>query len=255
MKISARVLLLFTSGTFLVPAALHAQSTLSAPQIACKSWAAITGSLGTQLVGIQLSGSANYTGGDGVHNGTIQLKGSGLTASNVTLSLDNGATIEVRTTSGNSWRDASGTNHLFENSGNPNTWFFPGLLPYFGCPTSQAFSFGTSRGQGDIAVVAQVSIPSTASASQALSQHLSRVEYHLDSSSLLPIAVLFNEHPDSDLGTDIPVEIRFSNYQPLSGVRVPFRIQKLINGAVVLDMTVDSAMINPPFSALDFQTN
>lgn len=255
MKIPARVLSLFTLSILLAPALFGQNATPTAPQSACKSWSTTAGSLGTQLAGIQLSGTVIHTAGNETHAGTVQLKGSRLTASAVTLSLDNGETFEVRTSSGNSWKDASGTNHSFENSGNPNIWFFPGLLPYFACPTSQIFSFGTSRGPSDIAVVAQVVMSSTVSANHALLQHLSRVEYHLDSSSLLPTAIQFDEHPDNDLGTDIPVEIRFSNYQVVSGVRVPFRIQKLINGDVVLDITIVGAVINPAFSASDFQTN
>jgi hypothetical protein len=66
----------------------------------------------------------------------------------------------------------------------------------------------------------------------------------LDASTYLPVALTFNAHPDNDAGTNIPVEIDFSNYQQVNGVQIPFHVQKFLNGPLFLDVTVQSAVVN-----------
>src|SRR4029077_4458294 len=74
----------------------------------------------------------------------------------------------------------------------------------------------------------------------SLAQHLSTEDIYLDSSSLLVVAVAFNEHPDNNALIDIPVELDYSDYRVVNGVQVPFRIQKFFNGNLLLDITVQS---------------
>jgi len=80
-------------------------------------------------------------------------------------------------------------------------------------------------------------------------------DYYIDPQSFLPLIVRFNTHADDDAERDIPVEIRFADYRYVSGVRVPFRIQKLLNGSVILDITVTSATINSGLPALSLATH
>jgi hypothetical protein len=54
------------------------------------------------------------------------------------------------------------------------------------------------------------------------------------------------------MNTDIPVEIRFANYQAVSGVQVPFHTQRMLNGTVVLDITAISAVVNSGLSDSQF---
>jgi len=75
-------------------------------------------------------------------------------------------------------------------------------------------------------------------------QHLSTMDVYLDPVSFLPLDNGFNVHPDNDMNTDIPSEIRFATYQPVNGVQVPFHFQRIFNGNVALDATVTSATIN-----------
>src|SRR5438477_553099 len=56
--------------------------------------------------------------------------------------------------------------------------------------------------------------------------HLTQVDFFLDSTTLLPAAIAFNIHPDNNALLDLPVEIRFSDYQTVSGARGPFHVQK-----------------------------
>src|SRR4029077_15135321 len=68
-------------------------------------------------------------------------------------------------------------------------------------------------------------------------------DVYLNASSNLPVAITFNAHPDNNALTNLPVEIDLSNYQSVNGVQVPFRIQKLFNGSVLFDLTIQSAIL------------
>jgi hypothetical protein len=75
------------------------------------------------------------------------------------------------------------------------------------------------------------------------------MDFYLDSSSFLPLAIAFTVHPDDNINTNILMEIRFDNYQLTSGVRVPFHIQRFFNGNLVLDETLTSVSINTGLSS------
>jgi hypothetical protein len=70
------------------------------------------------------------------------------------------------------------------------------------------------------------------------------VDFYLDPVSLLPLAIAFKVHPDKDMNTEIPTEVRFADYRVVNGARVPFHIQRLLNGSLVLDIVVTSATLN-----------
>jgi len=69
------------------------------------------------------------------------------------------------------------------------------------------------------------------------------MDFYLDAVSLFPVAVGFKAHADDNIGTNIPVEIDFADYQVVSGIRVPFHFQEIFNGLVTMDATVTS--VNP----------
>jgi len=56
--------------------------------------------------------------------------------------------------------------------------------------------------------------------------------------------MIFNFHPDDDAGTNIMLEIDFSNYQNINGIQVPIYIQKLISGGLAMDISISSAVFN-----------
>jgi hypothetical protein len=51
---------------------------------------------------------------------------------------------------------------------------------------------------------------------------------------------------------DIPVEIRFGDYKSVNGFLVPFRIQRVLQGMLNLDLTVTSATVNVGLADSDF---
>ena len=78
---------------------------------------------------------------------------------------------------------------------------------------------------------------------------------YLDSSSLLPVALSFNTHPDNNALLNIRVEVDLSNYQVVKGVQIPFRIQKFLNGSLFLDLTIQSASVNTGLTVAIFSAN
>jgi len=75
-------------------------------------------------------------------------------------------------------------------------------------------------------------------------QGLSATDFYLDPASFLPLAIVFSVHPDADMNTNIRSEIGFANYRAVSGVLIPFHIQRMLNGTVVLDIVVNNATVN-----------
>lgn len=88
--------------------------------------------------------------------------------------------------------------------------------------------------------------------SEALMRRLSRMDLYLDPKSFLPVALEFDEHPDNNALVDIVTEIRFSDYQTVSGVLVPMHVQKYLNYGLVLDLQFSNAQVNSGVSASDF---
>src|SRR2546423_167898 len=97
-------------------------------------------------------------------------------------------------------------------------------------------------------------------------QHLTQVDLYLDATTLLPAALTFNTHPDNNMLLDIPVEIRFSDYRPVSGnsatvgaglspstspssPQIPFHIQKFLNNSLLLDLQFQTATLNSGLTA------
>jgi hypothetical protein len=77
-----------------------------------------------------------------------------------------------------------------------------------------------------------------------LPEPLSQTDLYLDPATFLPVIIAFNIHPDNNALTDIPIEIHFSDYRPVSGVLIPFHVQKFLNNGLYLDLQFQSAAIN-----------
>lgn len=193
---------------------------------------------------ISILGSDSETG-----TGTFRATLSGL--SRVDLNLSGGTRADVR-----NFVNGSPTGAWSKN-GNPSTpyvthncwtdaaWFFP-VLSSVSQIGSKRFVFkyiGQEQHGGVNTQHIQIFQVGQQFPSAAL-QHLSSVDVYLDVASSLPLAVATTTHPDNDMNADLPVEVRFTNYQPVSGIMVPFHFQQMLNGGVVLDVTVTSATFN-----------
>ena len=218
---------------------------------------------GAPTTDVTLSGSAHYIAGSDDETGTAVLKAMGGGASRMDLTLSSGIRSEVHSVdaSGSSvgaWSGSDGVQHAisFHNLLTDSSWFFPGLTLTRLVNTTGIV--GTYAGQeilnGQSVLHLSFSQPPTNASGPdaAVMQHLSQIEFYLDSTTLLPVALSYAIHPDNNELLDIPVQILFSNYQNVSGVRIPFHVQKLLNGCLTLDLQVQSATLNSGLSANAF---
>jgi hypothetical protein len=252
----------------LFPALATAQQAISrSPQaiaLASSAFATLTGA--TPVNDITLTGTATRIAGSDVGNGNFTLKAVGTLASRMDLSLSDGTRSEIRDLDASGAPQGSfilpnGTNYAMapHNCLTDAAWFFPTLsissqasnpnvvVTYVGLETRGAATVQHIR------FAAQS--PSLSTTGNSLLSQLSTTDFYLDSSSLLPIAVMFNTHPEGDAGTNIAVEVDFSNYTAVNGVQIPFRIQKLVNGSLFLDLSVVSASVNSGLTASAITSN
>jgi hypothetical protein len=80
-------------------------------------------------------------------------------------------------------------------------------------------------------------------------QRTSQVELFVDTGTLLPVAIGYNIHPDNNDSLDIPVEVRFSSYQSVNGMLVPFHIEKYTNSALTTEIQIQAAEFNTGLTA------
>ena len=64
-----------------------------------------------------------------------------------------------------------------------------------------------------------------------------------DSETGLPSRLEYSLHPDSDDGRSIPVRIEYSDFRSVSGLTVPFRIEKYFNHSLQLIVTATEITI------------
>jgi hypothetical protein len=230
-------------------------SPISDPQaiaFANKALVALTGSLAVSDV--TLTGTAVRTAGSDIETGAMTLKALGTGDSRMDLATASGTRSEIRNnangTPQGSWIDLDGTSRAmaYHNCSTDAAWFFPALsvLSQISSTNVAATYVGQeTRGGASVQHLHFASqLPNADSNTLALLASLSSEDVYLDSTSLLPVALVYSAHPDIDAGRNIPVEIDFSSYQLVNGVSIPFRIQKLFNGSLFLDITIQSATLN-----------
>jgi hypothetical protein len=187
---------------------------------------------------VSILGSDNEAG-----TGTFKTKGNN--ESRVDLALPNGTRIDIRNVvngiPSGAWAkiSLSFTPYAQHNCWTDAAWFFPASSS-LGQTANPAYVFkyiGQEEHRGSLVNHIRVFQPS-------MGQALSSVDFFLDPVSFLPAAIGFNTHADDDMNTSIPVEINFANYQRVTNILVPFHFQKMLNGGVVLDVTVTGAVIN-----------
>ena len=240
------------------------QEPVTALPLAQQSEKALSGSLGIQDVtlsgtGVRTSGPDSETG-----NFTLQASSGGLSRFDFTAAggtRSEGFNVSSGGTPQGFWTGTDSVSHpmAFHNTLAGAVWFFPALsilstassapalVSYVGAETKLGISVQHIR------IAAQ---NATVTASEyAMLQQFSSTDFYLDSSTLLPVAMVYRMHPDNDQNTDIIVEVDYSDYQTVRGVFVPFHIQKFLNGGLCWDLTVNSAAINTGLASSVFASN
>jgi hypothetical protein len=165
----------------------------------------------------------------------------------VSLTRNSGAAGEARTHPDSgatcTWKDHAGKDHPV-SSFNCHTpaWFLPELPVLL---SSKANSEWLQSTQQTDESIPHLKFDYNISAEEGQnSQPELAIDIELSSATLLPTRASFYIHPDRQSSINIPVEVTYQNYRSVSGVSIPFRIQKFVNGTLVLDITISSANVN-----------
>src|SRR5690348_13014356 len=258
-------LLLFTF--FLVPSGLNAQQVSSPtprdPQSITLLQRSLAVLVGTNTIkDVTLNGNATWIAGSDNETGTAILRATSIGQGRIDLSLSDGQRSDVadisQTVPIGSWCGPDGTWHAMagHNLLSDPSWFFPTFLISRALSTvSYAITTADAETKDGIAVqhIAVYRQASQGDPNATLTQNLSRTDIYLNSSTLAPVAIDFNIHPDNDALTNIPMEIEFSNYQNTQGALVPYHIQRYVQNGLTLDVTVTSVQLNTGIAATDFQ--
>jgi hypothetical protein len=250
-----------------VPIFVHAQqSPPPAPRdaqavlVLQRSLAALTGT--ATVNDVTLTGTATRIAGSDNESGTVTLKATAIGQGRIDLSLSSGPRSEVIDISqaspvGN-WSGPDGTWHPIasHNLWTDPTWFFPEFLigRVLSNPSYAVSSVDSETLEGvavqHLAIWLQISADAQTT---KLIQGLSRMDIYLSSSTLVPVAVSFNSHPDGDESIDIPMEVKFSDYQTAQGALVPYQVQQYIQNGLHLDLKLQTVQMNLGLSTTDFQ--
>ncbi len=235
-------------------------NSTQATALLSQSAAALTG--GVAVTDVTLSGTARRIAGSDDESGTAVLKALATGESRIDLTLPSGLRREVRALSNNCqvgiWTGPNGVAHPISNHNlmTDSSWFFPALtLARLLGSQSYVFSYvGAEARNGPPVQHLQIWQASTFQmpAHMPTPEHLSQMDLFLDSTTLLPAALTFNTHPDGDMGLDIPIEVRFSEYRIVNGAQVSFHVQKFLNKSLVLDLQFQTTALNTGLTSAAF---
>jgi hypothetical protein len=227
-------------------------TSLSASSVLAQLAAAFSG--GKPTYSISLTGNAHVYEGASSDSGIATLTASADGSTSVQLQLSGGNRSEVVTASGNdrtcNWSGAAGVVHD-EATGNCWTavvWFLPQISLQPGVLSSVLGTdyLGLQSSAGAISHVLRNQIvagpgKTPLAVTQQIAQR-STTTLRLDSSSMLPSMLDYSILSDSGTAS-IDVEVRYSNYQQLSGLRVPTHIERYLNGSLQLTLDITQAAV------------
>jgi hypothetical protein len=213
------------------------------------------------LADVTLTGTARRIAGSDDETGTAVLKALATGEARMDFSFPSGQRSEACANSANgpagTWTGPDGKAHPLSqhNLMTDSSWFFPALtLGKLISSQGSTVSFVGQETRDGASVVhltasQQFPAPDVPAEIATEMQHLSQMDIFLDSSTQLPVALAFNQHPDDDMGLDIPAEVRFSDYRAVNGVQVPFHIQRYLNNSLILDIQLQAATLNSGLTA------
>jgi len=209
--------------------------------------------------GVVLHGTAIYTAGSDEEGGPAELESSGYFDSKVLLHMNNGDRLEILHHDSGVWAGSDAARHPLaaHNAMISAPWFFPALIVN-GWVTDQKFSvssLGTEQRDGaSVLHLRCVRAPQgeADAATTAVIQRASAMDLFLDSTTCLAVALEFNTHPDNNALQDIPVRIEYGDYRAEGATKAPYRIQKYLQGTLLLDIAVSSVAVNPVIPSTEF---
>jgi hypothetical protein len=233
-----------------------------------KSYSQLVGN--TSISDITLMGSVRRVAGSDDETGSAMLKAAANGSSRLDFSFASGNSSEISSLFAaspvGSWSGPDNAPHAlaFHNLLAETAWFSPNLvvarrllptaLPAGNTFIATYIAHETLNGQAVEHIAVSQSAPFPDAPGVPTFTHLSQVDLYLDSTTLLPAAISFNLHPDNNALLDLPVQVLFSDYRSVSGIQVPFRVQKFLNNSLILDLQFNSVAVNSGFSASSFSS-
>jgi hypothetical protein len=208
-------------------------------------------SVGT-VSSVQLTGNANWVFGSDQQTGTVTLQANAAGQSRMLLQLSSGPRLETQNAFSDSTRQCtwSGIDAVVHTSAVHHCWvdaiwFLPQITMQIGAGASDDSASATAAPDGKIVHIHHerhpVGVRDVGTAN--LLAHLSAVDLDIDATTGFPLELNFAAHPDNDAGTDISVQVQFSDYRSVNGVTIPFHIQKFINNSLVLDLQISTVQV------------
>ena len=243
---------------------LFSQAPVSDPQaLSLDGQAMTTLTNGIAVSDVTFTGNVTWIAGSDNETGTATLQAKGTGESRVDLNLSGGTRTEIRNDIASTFPQGASIQNggaqqdwAMHNCWINASWFYP-ALSFLNATSDPTLVFSYVGRESRVGASLQHLrvyryLPTQKPAFVALTQKVSTADFYLDSASLLPVALIFNSHPDDDANTNISLEVDFSNYQPVNGVQIPLHIQKLISGGLVLDLVVTNASLNSGLSDSPF---
>lgn len=284
MRASRLVPLVSILCAFCLPASAQQTTSTSSPPAASdpqavtlvqRCLAALTRGVGVNDV--TLTGTAQRTAGSDDETGTATVTATVAGDSRLSLSFPSGTRMEIRNSAGappsgapsgtsvpiGAYAGPDGVVHPMagQNVMTDPTWFFPAFTLSRLVSTNYTLTYvgpEAYNGQQILHISASQQFSPSAPGQTPMEfpnliQHLSQTDVYIDPASLLPVALIFDIHPDTNAFVDILARIQFSNYQAVNGVQVPLEIQKFLNNSLALDLQFSNATLNSGLSAAQFQ--
>lgn len=237
-----------------------ASTSVDAAASLTQSLAALTG--GQTITDVVLTGTATRTAGSSLETLPVRLEAKGFSASKVEFTSSAFVGTEVSSLSGGvptcEWIDSKATIHKIptHNCMVP-VWFFPALSPLGTVSSTKTAVELVGQETYDGNTVDHYRLKQTFGSPKQVGSAVFlgvvvRSDVYCDATSHLPIAFVYVVHPDKDPTVDIPVEIRFADYQSIGGITVPTSITRLMNGSVALHLAITSAATNTGISDTEF---
>lgn len=215
--------------------------------------------LGGSPDSIKLSGTATWSTASSDSPGSLSLEVLGTNFSRIDVGA--ASIVEVRDSSSSmpagQWTDAEGTLHdmAMHNCWAAAGWFLPHAFitaALGGDAAAVYMGRETHNGLTVDHILYQRIVPAKTTAAAKLYSRLTAVDLYTDPTTSVPLFVDFNLHPDADMKTDLPVEMRFFDYRQVNGFLVPFRIERFLQGDLQFDAVIDQAIPHAPISSSDF---
>ena len=204
---------------------------------------------------VELTGSADWGSGSGKASGTADLKVSLDGSYSITLDSPKASRTETGSASNASracqWSADDGAVHSVSglNCLAAMPWFAPALLAPFAAQHTDTLSVTDDGAQTwNGTAVHQISyrmlLTGKDAGVMARLTEATRVKVFFDPTTLLPVGVEYNLHPDADDLRSIPVDVAFTDYRPVGGVMLPFHVVRSINGTVQLTLSLSNVLVS-----------